>query len=68
MMRSRMIVERNGQVERYETSWEFRTYDAAQFGSLLAKVPEFEHIATYDYGWLTISPGKARRNLLISAL
>ena len=50
-MRSRLIV-RNGQnVSRYQTSWEFRTYDDQQFRRLLAKVPEFEHLATYDYDY-----------------
>ncbi|HPF14560.1 MAG: class I SAM-dependent methyltransferase [Planctomycetes bacterium] len=31
------------------THWKFRTYNAAQFRSLLAKVPELELVATHDF-------------------
>ncbi len=34
---------------RTETHWKFRTYDAAQFRKLLAKVPELELVATHDF-------------------
>ncbi len=55
--RSRLIVHRNGQTLRHETVWYFRTYDAAQVRSLLRSVPDFEHIATYDF---TYNPDEPR--------
>jgi len=49
-VRSRLVVEEEGQeVRGYETIWDFRTYDAAQFRRLLKKVPTLEHVATYDF-------------------
>ncbi|MCG8418693.1 MAG: class I SAM-dependent methyltransferase [Proteobacteria bacterium] len=50
-LRSRLVVSRRGRVTRHETSWEFRTYSARQFRSLVAKVPNLEHIATYDFDY-----------------
>lgn len=48
-LRSRLIVEQDEQVHRYETHWAFRTYSAAQLEALLAKVPSLEHIETFDF-------------------
>ena len=48
-LRSRLIVQQAGRTDRYETQWHFRTYSAGQLKRLLAKVPEFEHIATHDF-------------------
>jgi SAM-dependent methyltransferase len=48
-VRSRLRVVRGGEEQRFETSWDFRTYDAAQVRRLLAAVPELEHVATYDF-------------------
>ncbi len=51
-LRSRLVVRRaDAKTERYETSWEFRTYDARQFRRLLASVPTLEHVATYDFDY-----------------
>ena len=50
-MRSRIVVEQSGLIRRFESCWEFRTYDAGQFLSLVAKIPEFAHIATYDFDY-----------------
>jgi SAM-dependent methyltransferase len=50
-LRNRLEVRRDGtrRVERLETRWQVRTYDAAQFESLLAKVPVLEPVACYDF-------------------
>lgn len=49
-VRSRLVVTRSkDDVKRYESTWDFRTYDARQFKSLLRKAPDLEHIATYDF-------------------
>ncbi len=48
-LRSRLVVRRGDAVERYETRWQFRTYSAGQFRALLRKVPELEHVETYDF-------------------
>ncbi|MSR45459.1 MAG: class I SAM-dependent methyltransferase [Planctomycetes bacterium] len=52
-VRSRLVVTTGDQVRRHESSWWFRTYNAKQSKALLAAVPEFEHVATYDfcYDW-----------------
>ena len=52
-VRSRLRIERNGRIDRTQTEWWFRTYDAAQVKRLLRRVPELEHVATYDfcYDW-----------------
>jgi hypothetical protein len=55
-MRSRLVVERPGSVTRYETQWEFRTYSARQFRSLMAKVPELVHVDTYDFDYVPDRP------------
>jgi hypothetical protein len=48
-MRSRFLVERGRGAERFETVWQFRTYDVRQLRLLLASVPALEHVATYDF-------------------
>jgi len=54
-LRSRITVtstkpSSEGQVlDRLETEWDFRAYDEKQLRRLLNRVPEFEHIATYDF-------------------
>ena len=52
-VRSRLRIEEGGRVKLAETNWWFRTYDARQAKRLLATVPQFEHVATYDfcYDW-----------------
>ena len=49
-VRSRLVVEEQGEVRRMETNWLFRTYEAAQVRRLLKKVSNsLEHVATYDF-------------------
>jgi len=48
-VRSRLVVTEGGEERRFETSWEFRTYDARQVRRLLRSVPALEHVATYDF-------------------
>jgi len=48
-VRSRLVVQEDGVEKRTETNWSFRTYDARQLERLLASVPAFEHVATYDF-------------------
>ncbi len=48
-VRSRLRVERPAGELRSETTWRFRTYDAAQARRLIASVPALEHVATYDF-------------------
>ncbi len=50
-MRARLLVETDAGLERYQSCWSFRTYSARQFRSLLAQVPAFEHVATYDFDY-----------------
>lgn len=50
-VRARVIVEERDAVERYESSWDFRTYDATQLRRLLRSVPALEHVATYDFAF-----------------
>jgi len=52
-VRSRLFIERRGQVLRQESSWWFRTYSARQFRSLLRTVPQLEHVKTYDFTYDT---------------
>lgn len=50
-VRSR-IVARHPDFEepkRYETNWQFRSYDEAQLESLLRKEPRFQHVGTYTF-------------------
>lgn len=48
-VRSRLIVQQDGETRRYETNWHFRTYSRHQLERLLASVPELTHIATHDF-------------------
>lgn len=48
-VRSRLQVQEGRSTRKLETSWWFRTYDAAQVRSMLRAVPAFEHLATYDF-------------------
>lgn len=49
-VRSRLrVVARNGDEQRSETNWTFRSYDARQVRRMLKAVPELEHVATYDF-------------------
>ncbi|HEX9795269.1 MAG TPA: class I SAM-dependent methyltransferase [Planctomycetota bacterium] len=48
-VRTRLLVEDADGPRRYETCWDFRTYDAAQTRRLLAAVPALQHLATYDF-------------------
>lgn len=48
-VRTRLRVVEGRRQARYETHWSFRTYDARQLRALLASVPSFEHVATYDF-------------------
>ncbi|MDG1985186.1 MAG: class I SAM-dependent methyltransferase [Planctomycetota bacterium] len=46
---ARMRVVEDGEERRSRTSWEFRTYDAAEVLRMLRAVPELEHVGTYDF-------------------
>lgn len=48
-VRTRLVVRRTRGEQRSETNWTFRTYDVREVRSLLARVPELEHVATYDF-------------------
>ncbi|MBK7874944.1 MAG: class I SAM-dependent methyltransferase [Planctomycetes bacterium] len=48
-VRTRLVVTTNGKELRSETRWRFRTYDVRELKTLLARVPAFEHVATYDF-------------------
>lgn len=51
-VRSRLTVRRGGAlVARQETSWKFRTYSAAQFRRLVARVPALELVAVHDFDY-----------------
>lgn len=50
-VRSRLRVREGRTTRRFETEWTFRTYGPRQLRSLLAKVPGFEHVETYDFGF-----------------
>jgi len=57
-VRSRLVVNGRGPERRYETSWQFRTYDARQFRALVRAVPDFEHVATFDFDYDLNAPGE----------
>lgn len=49
-LRNRLKIVEDGRDEKMlETHWDFRTYDAAQLASLLAKVASLEPIAFHDF-------------------
>lgn len=56
-VRTRLLVSGGARKLRYETRWRFRTYDAREVRALLARVPELEHVATYDF---TYRPDRPR--------
>ena len=55
-VRSRLIVQRPGGARRFETSWWFQTYDARQVRRLLARIPQLEHVATFDFTYAIDRP------------
>lgn len=55
-IRSRMVVYEGKKQRKMETNWLFRTYDVAQFKRLLRKVPQLEHVATYDFTYNEARP------------
>ncbi len=55
-VRTRLTVQENGLTARYETSWNFQTYDAGQVRRLLKSVPSLEHVATYDFTYRADRP------------
>ncbi len=48
-LRCVLKVREKDALRRTETRWKFRTYDAAQFRKLLAKVPALELVAAHDF-------------------
>lgn len=48
-VRTRLTVREKGRERRSETEWDFRTYDVREVRAFLAKVPQLEHVATYDF-------------------
>ncbi|MGH8018089.1 MAG: class I SAM-dependent methyltransferase [Opitutaceae bacterium] len=57
-LRNRMHIRRRGvrEVEKLETHWQCRTYNAAEFEAIIAKAPLFEVIACYDFAHDIDSP------------
>jgi SAM-dependent methyltransferase len=62
--RLRIIVSRNGSVERYEDCYPIRAYSARQLKKLLRSVPGLVHVATYHYDHDIENPGKLFGNRL----
>ncbi len=48
-VRTRLRVTKEGSCREQETNWIFRTYDAKQVRQLLSVVPDFAHVASYDF-------------------
>ena len=48
-VRSRLRITKDGETKTQETTWQFRTYNAAQMKSLLSKEPRFELVACHDF-------------------
>jgi len=55
-VRSRLLVRGDGAPRRYETSWDFRTYDAAQFRRTLRSVSALEHLETFGFDYELARP------------
>lgn len=55
-IRSRLVVEEKGATRRYETSWDFRTYDDGQLRETIEAVPELELVACHDFNYLIDEP------------
>ncbi len=51
-LRARLVVTMPTRTLASETTWNFRTYDDAQFLRLLAKVPELDHVATHNFSYM----------------
>lgn len=49
VVRSRLIVRRGAKSQKLETTWDFRTYDAAQLKRLLKSVPDLQLVGAYDF-------------------
>ena len=54
--RSRLTVTDGAGTQRFESCWEFRTYDARQLRRTLKAVPDLEHVATFDYDYEIARP------------
>ncbi len=50
-VRTRLVARTAGRVRRYETRWNFRTYDARELGRLFAAVPAIEIAAVHDFDY-----------------
>jgi SAM-dependent methyltransferase len=61
---SRLVAHIDGQPFRSETRWEFRTYNVPEFQRLLAGVPAFELVASYDFDHDIDRPRKLGRGRL----
>ena len=49
-VRNRLVIKKaRGETLRYESSWDFRTYDAAQIRRLVRAVPTLTLVACYDF-------------------
>ena len=57
-LRTRLKITRRGKTWVQETRWNFRTYDASQLKKLIQCVPEFEHLASYDFTYDVNEPRK----------
>lgn len=57
-LRNRLTVRQRGSkvVERLETNWPVRTYDAREFETLLARTPVLQPVACYDFSHDIDSP------------
>ena len=55
-LRTRLTILDSGHRHVQETRWQFRTYNAKQMRTLLAKVPAFELVACYDFTYDLLSP------------
>jgi SAM-dependent methyltransferase len=56
-LRTRLQVTHDGRSHLQETTWQFRTYNAAEIKVLLHKVPIFKCVACHDF---TYAPGDQR--------
>ncbi len=68
-VRSRLVVTTEAGVRRYETQWQFRTYDLGELCALLEAHPAFELAANYNFLYRIEQPlpldGEYLDNLLI---
>ncbi len=47
--RSRLTVQRDGEAHHYETHFNFFSWSMDELRGLLSRVPDLEHVATYDF-------------------